>query len=54
MQEKAGGVRTGEGVSRFPEAMAEYTSPVSYFTYIVSRETWIRNRQKDQLDPGNR
>lgn len=54
MQEKAGGVRTGEGVSRFPETMAEYTSPVRYFTYIVSRETWIRNRQKDQVDPGNK
>ena len=54
MQEKTGGVLTGEGVSRFPDSMCEYTVPVNYFTYTVTRETWLGRKNIGKLDPGKK
>ena len=44
MQEGAGGVRVGEEVYEFPEAMREFTSPVHHYIYRVSREDWEQER----------
>jgi len=46
MQEAAGGVRIGEGLYEFPETMREYTTPVHYYTYRVSRVDWERDWRK--------
>jgi RimJ/RimL family protein N-acetyltransferase len=46
MQEAAGGVRVGQGVCKFPEAMRAYTTPVHYYTYRVSRTDWERAEQQ--------
>ena len=40
MQEAAGAVRVGEGVFEFPESMRDYTVPVHYYTYRMSRADW--------------
>lgn len=40
MQEAAGGVCIGQGVHEFPESMQEYTTPVHYCVYRVSRADW--------------
>jgi RimJ/RimL family protein N-acetyltransferase len=40
MQEAAGGVRVGEGVYEFPEAMRDFTRPVHHYIYRVNREDW--------------
>lgn len=47
MQEAVGGVRIGEGVHQFPESMREYTTPVHYYVYKVSRENWERLQRKE-------
>ncbi len=40
MQEAVGGVRVGEGVYEFPEAMRDFTTPVHHYVYRVYREDW--------------
>jgi RimJ/RimL family protein N-acetyltransferase len=40
MQESVGGRRVGEGVFEFPAEMADYTSPVRHYIYLVYREDW--------------
>jgi RimJ/RimL family protein N-acetyltransferase len=47
MQEAVGGVRIGEGVHEFPESMREYTAPVRYHVYEVSREDWEQLQHKE-------
>jgi RimJ/RimL family protein N-acetyltransferase len=47
MQEAVGGVRIGEGVHEFPESMREYTAPVRYDVYEVSRENWEQLQRKE-------
>jgi len=53
MQEAVGGERIGEGVHKFPESMREYTAPVHYYVYEVSRENWERLQRKEAREwPG--
>lgn len=40
MQEAVGGMRIGEKIYEFPEAMRETTTPVHAAIYHVSREVW--------------
>jgi len=40
MQEAVGGVRVGEGVYEFPEAMRDFTTPVHHYVYHVYRADW--------------
>jgi RimJ/RimL family protein N-acetyltransferase len=40
MQEAVGGVRVGEGVYEFPEAMRDFTTPVHHYVYHVHRSEW--------------
>lgn len=40
MQEAVGGVKSGEGVYRFPDEMKGYTVPVHHLIYTVTREKW--------------
>jgi RimJ/RimL family protein N-acetyltransferase len=47
MQESVGGVRIGGGVHEFPESMREYTAPVHYYVYEVSRENWQQLQRKE-------
>jgi RimJ/RimL family protein N-acetyltransferase len=47
MLEAVGGVRIGEGVHEFPESMREYTAPVHYYVYEVSRENWEQLQRKE-------
>ena len=47
MQEAVGGVRIDEGVHEFPESMREYTAPVRYDVYEVSRENWEQLQRKE-------
>ena len=47
MQEAIGGVRTGEGLYRFPESMQGYTAPVRHYIYRVRRADW-QLRQPDR------
>jgi [ribosomal protein S5]-alanine N-acetyltransferase len=44
MQEAVGGVRIGEDVCQFPEAMRDYTISFHYYTYRVRRADWKRNQ----------
>jgi RimJ/RimL family protein N-acetyltransferase len=44
MQEAVGGVRVGEDVYHFPEAMRAYTTPVPHYTYRVYRADWKQTR----------
>lgn len=44
MQEAAGGVRISEGIYQFPESMRDYTTPVHYYVYQVSRADWEREQ----------
>jgi RimJ/RimL family protein N-acetyltransferase len=46
MQEAVGGVRVGEQVYEFPEAMRDYTTPVHHYIYHVYRTNW----EQDQPD----
>jgi RimJ/RimL family protein N-acetyltransferase len=41
MQKAVGGSQTGEGVHKFPDSMADYTTDVPYVEYTVFREDWI-------------
>jgi RimJ/RimL family protein N-acetyltransferase len=47
MQESVGGVRIGGGMHEFPESMREYTAPVHYYVYEVSRENWEQLQRKE-------
>ncbi len=47
MQKAVGGVRISEGVHEFPESMREYTAPVHYYVYEVSRENWEQLQRKE-------
>jgi ribosomal-protein-alanine N-acetyltransferase len=47
MQKAVGGVRISEGVHEFPESMREYTAPVHYYVYEVSRENWEQVQRKE-------
>ena len=47
MQEAVGGVRIDEGVHEFPESMRQYTAPVHYYVYEVSRENWEQLQRKE-------
>jgi ribosomal-protein-alanine N-acetyltransferase len=47
MQEAAGGVRIDEGVCEFPESMRDYTTPVHYYIYRVSRADWESERKRN-------
>jgi RimJ/RimL family protein N-acetyltransferase len=47
MQEAVGGVRIGGSVHEFPESMREYTAPVHYHVYEVSRENWEQLQRKE-------
>ncbi len=40
MMEKVGGMRVGEDVYEFPEAMQAFTTPVHCYIYQVSRNDW--------------
>jgi RimJ/RimL family protein N-acetyltransferase len=40
MQQAVGGVRVGEGVYEFPEAMRDFTTPVHHYVYHVYRADW--------------
>jgi len=40
MQEAAGARRVGEGVFEFPEEMGDYTNPVPYYAYRLTRVDW--------------
>jgi ribosomal-protein-alanine N-acetyltransferase len=40
MQEAVGGVRAGEGVYEFPDAMRDFTTPVHHYVYHVNRADW--------------
>jgi RimJ/RimL family protein N-acetyltransferase len=40
MQEAVGGVRVGEGVYEFPEAMRDFTTPVRHYVYRMYRADW--------------
>ncbi len=40
MQKAAGAVCVDEGVYEFPESMRDYTIPVHYYVYRLSREVW--------------
>ncbi len=40
MQLAVGARKTGEGVYRFPQKMADYTADVSYVEYTVFRDDW--------------
>lgn len=51
MQEAAGGVLLGEGVCHFPESMCDYTTPVHYYIYRVSRADWERSGLVTGLRP---
>ena len=48
MQEAAGAVRVDAGVYEFPESMRDYTIPVHYYVYRLSRADWERNRLNDK------
>jgi len=43
MQEAVGGVRVGEQIFEFPEAMRNRTIPVPHYIYHVYRENWERD-----------
>ncbi len=49
MQEAVGGVRIGEEITEFPEAMKAFTTPVHYYLYHVYRADWEKQRI-DKLD----
>ncbi len=40
MQEAVRGVRIGEDISRVPESMQHYRTPVHYYIYHVYRKDW--------------
>lgn len=42
MQQAVGARKTGEGVYRFPEKMADWTTDVPYLEFTVFREDWLR------------
>ena len=44
MQEAVGAVPVGEDTFRFPESMAEFTTPVHHYIYHVLRDDWERLR----------
>jgi RimJ/RimL family protein N-acetyltransferase len=44
MQEAVGGVRVGEEVYEFPEAMRDFTTPVHHYVYHLTRSTWEQGR----------
>lgn len=45
MQERAGGIRVGEGIFEFPESMKEDTQPVPHYIYHIRREDWEKKRK---------
>jgi RimJ/RimL family protein N-acetyltransferase len=45
MQEAVGGVRVGEAVYQFPEAMREFTTAVHHYVYHVKRADWQRDTE---------
>jgi RimJ/RimL family protein N-acetyltransferase len=45
MQEAVGGVRVGEGLYEFPEAMRDFTTPVRHYVYHLTRSTWEQGRR---------
>jgi ribosomal-protein-alanine N-acetyltransferase len=47
MMEKAGGLQVDEAVHEFPENMRDFTVPVHYYVYHVTRETWEALRDKN-------
>jgi RimJ/RimL family protein N-acetyltransferase len=49
MQEAVGAVRVGEETYHFPESKADFTAPVHYYIYHVSRANWERLRT-EQLE----
>jgi RimJ/RimL family protein N-acetyltransferase len=40
MQEAVGAIRVGEHVHHFPDSMADFTTPVHHFIYLVYRSDW--------------
>lgn len=52
MQETVGGKRIGEHIHTFPPSMQEYTVPVHYYVYRVTRADWLE-RQRGTPDPGH-
>jgi RimJ/RimL family protein N-acetyltransferase len=42
MQEAVGGIRVGEAVYEFPEAMRDFTTSVHHYVYRVYRSHWER------------
>lgn len=46
MQEAVGGIRVGESVYEFPESMREFTTPVHHYIYQVTREAWLRTKNR--------
>jgi RimJ/RimL family protein N-acetyltransferase len=53
MQEAVGGVRVGESVHEFPEAMRGETTPVHHYVYRVTRETWEAREGAGERGSGN-
>lgn len=46
MQERAGGIRVGEGIFEFPDEMKSYTTPVPHFVYHIRREDWEKTQNQ--------
>ncbi len=53
MQEAVGGIRVGEQVHTFPEAMQSYTVPVHHYIYHVRRSDWVRMQEQTQVSHPN-
>ncbi len=51
MQSSAGMRCVGEGIARFPQAMAAFTEPVPYLVYEIRREEWLSRHAARPVDP---